>query len=194
MTEPVLYIMMRNDLPSMNPGKAMAQAAHAQALLDQRVSQLLDTNKRAAYFYRWFNLYRDWREEGRGFGTTLVLAGNYVSIENALMQVDYYNTGNLVYGRVFDPTYPFTVENAEVASLIPNSVAKLPSQMTFERIEQEYSPPADPESIVLSKEEYEKDINVDGSINMVRKEMTCAFVFGDKNEASKSLWFLDLHP
>lgn len=27
--DPVLYILMRNDLDSMNPGKAMAQAAHA---------------------------------------------------------------------------------------------------------------------------------------------------------------------
>ena len=28
-TYPVLYIIMRNDLDSMNPGKAMAQASHA---------------------------------------------------------------------------------------------------------------------------------------------------------------------
>ena len=26
---PVLYILMRNDMKSMNPGKAMAQASHA---------------------------------------------------------------------------------------------------------------------------------------------------------------------
>ena len=28
-TEPVLYILMRSDMVSLNPGKAMAQAAHA---------------------------------------------------------------------------------------------------------------------------------------------------------------------
>ena len=27
--KPYLYILMRTDLPSLNPGKAMAQAAHA---------------------------------------------------------------------------------------------------------------------------------------------------------------------
>ena len=26
---PLLYILMRNDMDSMNPGKAMAQASHA---------------------------------------------------------------------------------------------------------------------------------------------------------------------
>ena len=56
----VLYILMRTDMDSMNPGKAMAQASHASN----------------AFVYRWGKekAVKEWQgETQQGFGTVLVL-------------------------------------------------------------------------------------------------------------------------
>jgi len=39
--EPTLYIIMRSDLQDMNPGKGMAQAAHAQADFDSYIFMMV---------------------------------------------------------------------------------------------------------------------------------------------------------
>ena len=60
---PVLYILMRNDLPSMNAGKAMAQASHA--------SNAMVHNSDCDAFK---GMVKEWQgETPQGFGT-LVLA------------------------------------------------------------------------------------------------------------------------
>ena len=63
----ILYIFMRNDLPSMNVGKAMAQASHASAQLVTNYSSKYEDIK-------------NWAKEGKGFGTTIVLEGSKNSI------------------------------------------------------------------------------------------------------------------
>jgi hypothetical protein len=85
--EPRLYIIMREDLPDMNPGKGMAQAAHAQADFD---------------FYARKNeleSYHDWLGD-RSFGTTIVLSAT----EERILQITQRVTHS---GITVDPTYPW---------------------------------------------------------------------------------------
>ena len=88
--EPRLYIIMREDLWDMNPGKGMAQAAHAQALFDAYTPYTLDG---------YGKHYSAWAED-RGFGVTLVLTAPKSEWIRISLGVDYY-------GYVNDPTYPY---------------------------------------------------------------------------------------
>lgn len=91
--EPRLYIVMREDLWDMNPGKGMAQAAHAQALFD-----LYDHGHCGI-----FDLYSTWRGDGKnclGFGVTLVLSAEWESMCDIQESVEHS-------GMVVDPTYPW---------------------------------------------------------------------------------------
>ena len=86
--EPRLYIIMREDLWDMNPGKGMAQAAHAQALFT------ID------FEYQSTETYKVWKDQTtQGFGTTLVLHAPLEKFENICRA----GGGNLVV----DPTYPY---------------------------------------------------------------------------------------
>jgi hypothetical protein len=92
MTEPRLYIIMREDLWDMNPGKGMAQAAHAQADFDTYAeNHYTDDDFRSAHI-RWC--------EDRNFGTTLVLSAPSDTISLILESMPYA-------GIVVDPTYPY---------------------------------------------------------------------------------------
>lgn len=94
----ILYILMRNDLPSMNAGKAMAQASHASA---QFVKEFMSSNNKNdnQYFQNWIN-------EGDNFGTTVVLEGSDKDIWNLLFKY----TDEWCQGHVMDSTYPFKAQ------------------------------------------------------------------------------------
>lgn len=96
-----LYILMRNDLQSMNPGKAMAQACHG-------------ANQ---FIHEWGHkkAVRRWQKEGNGFGTTIVLSVDK-EILHRVMSIASGRTG-IPYGRVVDTTYPMTTTK-EIASLL----------------------------------------------------------------------------
>lgn len=102
----VLYILMRTDMDSMNPGKACAQAAHAANQFVEFVSKSTGHHKQC----------NEWREQtGLGFGTTIVLdAGNKQALHWLL--VDAIEAG-LYNGEVEDPTYP--VQDGDVTHLLP---------------------------------------------------------------------------
>ena len=71
----VLYILMRTDMDSMNPGKAMAQASHASN----------------AFVFRFGkeNLVKQWQgETQQGFGTVLVLDVPGVQINDVVHRVN----------------------------------------------------------------------------------------------------------
>ena len=112
---PILYILMRNDLQSLNPGKAMAQASHATNLF------MLDKNPAVQL------LRKEWtKTTTQGFGTVLVLAASLSQIKTAVkaaMKVSgmFPTCG----GLVVDPTYPYSV-SAETAELIPITHDTLP--------------------------------------------------------------------
>lgn len=129
---------MRTDLPSMNAGKAMAQASHASnAFIHQ-------------YGKGGASGVDDWQKETtQGFGTVMVLAVNGTELEEAIRAAEQYG---LACGKVIDPTYPYRT-NIELASLIPTSIDTLPRMSTS------------------------------SEVAMWRKETTCAYIFGPKEES-----------
>jgi hypothetical protein len=139
----VIYVLVRNDLPSMNPGKAMAQVHH---LGVQIMSKFKDNP-----------LVQEYVQLGQAqgadhFNTTLVLSANRCQIAEAHARVFMTNSDNLSH-EVWDPSYPFFVENTEIADLIPET-----------------------DQIRKVK------ILDDGRVLMTRPEITCAGFLGDRND------------
>jgi hypothetical protein len=98
---------MRTDMDSLNPGKAMAQAAHAAGQLETHVNIACTSWKRS---------YELWKGKANGFGTTIVLDGQSVEeIEYILNSIDGDNS--ILRNLVVDPTYPIT--DGEVTHLLP---------------------------------------------------------------------------
>lgn len=94
--DPVLFLIMRNDLSSLNPGKLAAQAAHV-------------ANCAVKFANR--GLVRRWEAQTpQGFGTTIVL-GAPLSFINGRMPVSR---------QVIDPGYPCQIPY-EVGVHIHNS-------------------------------------------------------------------------
>jgi len=88
---PILYILMRTDLASMNSGKGMAQACHAA--------------NQFAHKYAGTDFLEQWEAEtGMGFGTTIVLA---VEDWYALAYyTSYAEDVGIPSGVTHDPSYP----------------------------------------------------------------------------------------
>lgn len=95
----VLYVIMRNDLASMNPGKACAQCNHAG-------TQFLTLTDKS--------LYTGWLNQANGFGTVIVLTGSIKQIDDAINSAKLFN---YTAEKVMDPTYPVT--DGEVTHYIP---------------------------------------------------------------------------
>jgi peptidyl-tRNA hydrolase len=118
----VLYIMMRNDLASMNTGKAIAQGSHASNAFVghfhatmQEMNAMPSTQENLAKteaankaFYEWENSTR------QSFGTVLVLEAN---MRNIYTTVDVMKALGYIAGVVHDPTYP--IIDGEVVHHIP---------------------------------------------------------------------------
>jgi len=108
---PILYILMRSDLDSLNPGKGMAQACHAANMAvatgDLKGSKLVE----------------EWESQTNDkFGTTITLdGGSWSNIQSILAEIDAKNWikhgGDFFYGNVLDPTYP--VRDGAVTHLLP---------------------------------------------------------------------------
>ena len=109
------YIIMREDLPSLNAGKAMAQAAHAQGVAETFFNRIAG----AGDHRRWY--WNKWKSQGYGgFGTTIVLGNTYTSGPlkgkhldlNRISELSHINVANKHDGpRYFttvikDPSYP----------------------------------------------------------------------------------------
>lgn len=105
---PILYILMRTDLDSLNPGKAMAQACHA---------------ANCAVSHASGHILSEWQDQTpQDFGTTIVLDGG--TIENIRALIDEIDAkGSLdvstqtYTGVIHDPTYP--IRDGAVTHLIP---------------------------------------------------------------------------
>lgn len=110
MTEftPRLYIMIPMDIPDGNPGKMMAQAAHAQALFSREMNKrkqdlsALEKYPNLALTSSLLDSYDSWLKEGDGFGTTIVLS----CLSQDILE-NYGSEKHLVSGKVIDPTYPW---------------------------------------------------------------------------------------
>lgn len=156
---PVLYILMRTDLATMNPGKAMAQASHASNAFVHMTRGDLHEDRAA--------LAEAWKAETKqGFGTVLVLGCDKANLDTV---IEAARINGFAASKVIDPTYPYRVDSAEIANLIPTTVDTVPRTLN-----------ADPKA----------------PVTLFREEITCAFVFGDKEEieALNILSHLKLHP
>lgn len=98
-----LYILMRNDLPSLNAGKAMAQAAHAAN----------------AFTAEWghYDSVKEYSNKKHPFGTCIVLSADKDTIIQKLRRAQMRDIPP-PFGPVYDPTYPFNT-TTEIAALIP---------------------------------------------------------------------------
>jgi hypothetical protein len=88
---------MREDLWDMNPGKGMAQAAHAQAEFDEFVEYRCGPEYRQDDLL-WSSVCQ-WKED-RSFGTTLVVSATWEDMCDIADVLPYA-------GVVTDPTYPW---------------------------------------------------------------------------------------
>lgn len=94
-----VYVLVRNDLPSMNPGKAMAQVHHAGV---QMIIKYNDTRLVKEY------IKQGTEQEADCFNTTLVLSATLSQIQNAVDIAERYI--GVPCGIVEDPSYPFFVD------------------------------------------------------------------------------------
>ena len=98
-----VYVLVRTDIPSMNPGKAMAQVHHAGVQMMALHNQ--------------HQLVKDYIEQGTnggavGFNTTIILAANESQIEATMNRLHLLTSAhfNFIGNRVIDPSYPFLVD------------------------------------------------------------------------------------
>ena len=108
------YVLVRNDLPSLNAGKATAHTHHAGV---QMVAKYMD-----------HTIVRDYIEQGIAngadhFNTTISLSANLGQIETVLKMADQMD---YVADRVLDPTYPFFVDEEDVALIDPTKATSTP--------------------------------------------------------------------
>jgi peptidyl-tRNA hydrolase len=106
--DPYLYILMRDDLASLNPGKAVAQGSHAtlQFAFDLLRRKAAVTDNSAATFVErtQFLLFDQWQTSTpQGFGNTItkgVKGDQLHPITQAVMRM------GLFAGVTNDPSYP----------------------------------------------------------------------------------------
>jgi len=100
---PVLYVLARTDLSSMNSGKLAAQACHCGSVF---AKQMENTND---------SLYEHWKASTlQGFGTVLVLEVNERQMRD---KVGIAQQVGLCASIIHDPTYP--VRDGQVCHFIP---------------------------------------------------------------------------
>lgn len=108
-----LYILMRNDLASLNSGKAVAQGSHSanQMVYDAHLSAVSSQSPRSEEIK---DMVTQWSSEASGFGTCLVLSVNEYQMRSA---VALAKSLGIHSGITHDPTYPLL--DGETLHLIP---------------------------------------------------------------------------
>ena len=106
---PVLYILMRTDLDSMNPGKAMAQASHAGSTFVHNAEPGYNVDE---------ELFNAWQKETKqGFGTVLVLGVTEVQMRTAVAVAESFGVDKFPCEIIHDPTYP--LQDGDTTHFIP---------------------------------------------------------------------------
>ena len=109
--DPRMYILMRTDLASMNPGKGMAQSHHAAMVFAQDMWNKLKSGDKMP------KGLAEWQSEAgeQGFGTTITL--DVRDEETMLRLVDTALAFGYQANVVLDDTYP--VSDGKVTHLLP---------------------------------------------------------------------------
>ena len=115
----VLYILMRNDMTSMNTGKAIAQGSHASnAFVHHFHGYAQEYNSKSVHEEietAVMNSFNEWENSTRqGFGTVLTLEGR---MSEFYPVISIFKSLGYVSGVVHDPTYP--IVDGEVVHHIP---------------------------------------------------------------------------
>ena len=106
---PVLYILMRTDLDSMNPGKAIAQASHAGSTFVHNAEPGYNVDE---------ELFNAWQKETKqGFGTVLVLGVTEVQMRTAVEVAESFGVDRFPCDIIHDPTYP--LQDGDTTHFIP---------------------------------------------------------------------------
>lgn len=118
---PTLYILMRTDLPSMNAGKAMAQASHASNAFIHHCffNKSTSSPELQAKVKPWT------QETDQGFGTCIVLG---VTLKELNTVISIAPSLGFEAGNVLDPTYPYIVDSeiSNLISLVANAEPPIP--------------------------------------------------------------------
>ena len=110
---PVLYVLMRDDLESMNAGKAMAQSNHASDAFNKLMLEKFNAGGSPTAY--WARLYQKWKNEtSQGFGTVLTLAVNEVQLRTAIDVAKHFQVPADI---IHDPSYPLV--DGEVVHYLP---------------------------------------------------------------------------
>ena len=106
---PVLYILMRTDLDSMNPGKAMAQASHAGSAFVHNAEPGYNVDE---------ELFNAWQESTpQKFGTVLVLGVTEAQMRTAVQIAESFGVDKFPCEIIHDPTYP--LQDGDTTHFIP---------------------------------------------------------------------------
>jgi peptidyl-tRNA hydrolase len=104
------YTLMRNDLASMNPGKACAQSTHAAHAQMAMLLRLPPAQRKV-----WQKAFLAWSQESRqGFGTAIT---KEAPIEDIRVAVKEAKRAGLLTDIILDDTYP--LRDGQVTHLIP---------------------------------------------------------------------------
>lgn len=118
--EPVLYILARTDLESLNPGKLAAQVAHAANAFQSEIQSDFEYEHKyeiARLAKDLKQLYATWiKQTNQHFGTTIVLDGGKMSDIKTIIE-KLTGDKKINCGVVHDPTYP--VRDGEITHLVP---------------------------------------------------------------------------
>jgi len=118
---PILYILMRTDLDSLTPGKAMAQAVHAGNALESHFETTMQITATSSdkleqeYAKSLSEAFYAWKHQtDQDFGTTIVLGGSMSKIK---VDIECLQRNKFLAAVVHDPTYP--LGDGAVTHLIP---------------------------------------------------------------------------
>ena len=116
---PFLYILMRTDLESMNPGKAVAQGSHAANQfvhdIDYMRGNIIIGDMHTLHEQTNENMYQYWKgRSGDGFGTTICLDVNDDDLHRI---VEMGKRMRLAANITHDPSYP--IRDGDVTHFIP---------------------------------------------------------------------------
>jgi hypothetical protein len=110
MSEYILGILMRTDIPTMNWGKSCAQAGHASTMFSMEMENIIGGG--------WvdndnlINGYGNWKDSTfQHFGTTLVFGVTETEMYEFIRFARQHN--EFETGIVIDPTYPDFLPGAE---------------------------------------------------------------------------------
>lgn len=102
--EPYLYILMRNDLASMNAGKAVAQGSHAANQMVWEGFRKVDATPAGDQGgLELERLINQWSELATGFGTCIVLGVTEAEMRSTIAAAQ---AAGLHAGITHDPSYP----------------------------------------------------------------------------------------